>query len=56
MDLSSCYQILGVAPTTSDKELRTAYKRLAKVFHPDKQPAIQVNYYGMNFVKVQQAY
>lgn len=32
------YKILGVPRTASAKEIRTAYKNLAKVMHPDKHP------------------
>ena len=31
------YDILGVAPTASDREMKTAYRRLALACHPDKQ-------------------
>lgn len=32
------YQILGVEPTASDAEIRSAYRKLAKQFHPDLNP------------------
>ena len=32
------YDLLGVAPTANDTELRKAYYKLAKIHHPDKQP------------------
>ncbi|MSQ31591.1 MAG: J domain-containing protein [Dehalococcoidia bacterium] len=32
------YQTLGVAHTASDKEIRAAYRRLARRFHPDVNP------------------
>jgi len=32
------YQVLGVAPTATDKEITRAYRKLAKQFHPDANP------------------
>lgn len=32
------FAILGVKPSATDKEIRSAYKRLAKKFHPDVNP------------------
>lgn len=32
------YQILGVSPAASDTELKAAYRRLARQFHPDQNP------------------
>ena len=32
------YEVLGVAKTASEKEMKSAYRKLAKEFHPDLNP------------------
>lgn len=40
---SSYYQILGVHPNASTKEIEDAYRRLAFIYHPDKNHSQQAN-------------
>jgi DnaJ-class molecular chaperone len=36
LDDEICYQLLGITPSASKKEIREAYLRKAKQYHPDK--------------------
>ncbi|MEG2699137.1 MAG: DnaJ domain-containing protein, partial [Ruthenibacterium sp.] len=32
------YEVLGIAKTASDDEIKSAYRKLAKKYHPDLNP------------------
>jgi DnaJ-class molecular chaperone len=53
MDIKRCYEVLGVKPDCSDSELKAAYRRLAKEFHPDVNQSPEAE---GNFKLVQNAY
>ena len=36
------YKVLGVSPDTSDEDIKRAYRRLAKQYHPDRNPGDEV--------------
>jgi curved DNA-binding protein len=38
MDFKDYYQILGVAPDASEKEIKQVYRKLARQYHPDVNP------------------
>ncbi len=51
---NSPYEILGVSKNSSLKEIKLAFRRKAKVFHPDVNPDDEDS--TKNFIKVMEAY
>lgn len=50
---SSLYEVLRVKQTASPTEIKTAYRSLAKMYHPDASP---VDSDGRNFIQIHNAY
>lgn len=53
------YEVLGVAPTASPEEIKTAYRDLVKKYHPDRVAHLGEEFRGLahdRFLQVQQAY
>lgn len=47
------YEILGLHPGASRDEIRQAYRRLAKLYHPDRNPSEGAK---QKFIQIQNAY
>ena len=41
MNITDCYQLLGLSPEASFAEIKAAYRRLAQQYHPDTNPGDQ---------------
>ena len=53
LNLSDCYQILGVQKDASQKEIKSAYRRLSLRYHPDRNKDEKD---GEKFKKIIEAY
>ena len=51
--VETCYDILGVAPDATPDEIRAAYRRLARQYHPDVNPDPDAS---ERFIAIHQAY
>jgi DnaJ-class molecular chaperone len=54
MPSKNCYIVLGVSRTASSKEIKMAYRQLAKKFHPDKNQGSKIA--EEKFKEIQDAY
>ena len=58
-DASSAYTVLGVSPSATDDEVRTAYRRMAMKNHPDKVATLGADVQksaAEKFRQIQEAY
>ncbi|XP_057453316.1 chaperone protein dnaJ 11, chloroplastic-like [Lotus japonicus] len=58
-DMASCtslYEILGIAAAASDQEIKAAYRRLARVRHPDVAAVDRKDSSTNEFMKIHAAY
>lgn len=51
--METYYEILGVSPEAAPEEIRAAYRKLAKQYHPDVNPDPDAQ---ERFIAIQQAY
>jgi curved DNA-binding protein CbpA len=54
MELRDYYKILGIARDATTQEIKTAYRKLSKKFHPDYNP--NDKYFEARFREIQEAY
>lgn len=54
MDIGECYLILGLEEGASEEEIKAAYRKLAKQYHPDKTQGDE--FLANMFKKIQTAY
>ncbi|CAI0405235.1 unnamed protein product, partial [Linum tenue] len=52
----SLYDMLGIPESVSLRDIKMAYKQLARKYHPDVSPPDRVEEYTQRFIRVQEAY
>lgn len=50
------YKILGIDPTASQEEIKKAFFKLAKKYHPDKHRGSESSEYEIKFAQINEAY
>jgi hypothetical protein len=50
------YAFLGVAPTSTDEEIRSAYRKLAAAYHPDRHPGPDQQAFAQRFAQISEAF
>ena len=55
MDLVNCYHVLGLAPGAPFEDVKAAYRKLARRYHPDVNPD-HVEWASQQFIEVTEAY
>jgi len=55
MDLIHCYRILGISVGASAADVKSAYRRLAREYHPDVNPE-NIEWANQRFIEVTEAY
>lgn len=55
MNLADCYGLLGITANASLNEIKTAYRRLARRYHPDVNPQNREQAH-IQFVRITEAY
>lgn len=53
---TSFYELLGISEQGSFDEIKKAYKKLARKYHPDVSPPDRTEEYTRRFIEVQEAY
>ncbi|KAJ3675730.1 hypothetical protein LUZ60_004772 [Juncus effusus] len=52
----SLYELLGIAPSDGVEQVKKAYKRMARKYHPDVSPPERTELHTQRFIEVQTAY
>jgi DnaJ-class molecular chaperone len=56
LETKSCYEILDINEGATQKEIKTAYRKLAKRYHPDCVPPAQKRFAEEKFKEIAEAY